>query len=190
MTGCNYPQMGHSVRHTASWALHLSLNYCLSFALSGPVFLALFCGPVFIHLCLCLFQVGLFNFRPSVRPVPLEVHIQGFPGQHYCPRMASMNKPVFQGTRSSNMYTHWRKWSGGNANSIIMYSHFKCSKLYICVTQMLSFVLQYIWIFTSMKKIEEIVMLSMVESGGSPALKEYKTFWRMWVTVVGHYWLP
>ncbi|KAL0984962.1 hypothetical protein UPYG_G00151150 [Umbra pygmaea] len=41
-------------------------------------------------------QVGLFNFRPSVRPVPLEVHIQGFPGQHYCPRMASMNKPVFQ----------------------------------------------------------------------------------------------
>uniref|UniRef100_A0A8C7G8G9 Activating signal cointegrator 1 complex subunit 3 n=1 Tax=Oncorhynchus kisutch TaxID=8019 RepID=A0A8C7G8G9_ONCKI len=45
-------------------------------------------------------QVGLFNFRPSVRPVPLEVHIQGFPGQHYCPRMASMNKPVFQAIRS------------------------------------------------------------------------------------------
>lgn len=42
-------------------------------------------------------QVGLFNFRPSVRPVPLEVHIHGFPGQHYCPRMASMNKPTFQG---------------------------------------------------------------------------------------------
>lgn len=49
-------------------------------------------------VCLSVFQVGLFNFRPSVRPVPLEVHIQGFPGQHYCPRMASMNKPVFQGT--------------------------------------------------------------------------------------------
>ncbi|XP_058504063.1 activating signal cointegrator 1 complex subunit 3 [Solea solea] len=45
-------------------------------------------------------QVGLFNFRPSVRPVPLEVHIQGFPGQHYCPRMASMNKPTFQAIRS------------------------------------------------------------------------------------------
>uniref|UniRef100_A0A672MCQ8 Activating signal cointegrator 1 complex subunit 3 n=1 Tax=Sinocyclocheilus grahami TaxID=75366 RepID=A0A672MCQ8_SINGR len=45
-------------------------------------------------------QVGLFNFRPSVRPVPLEVHIQGFPGQHYCPRMASMNKPVFQAIRT------------------------------------------------------------------------------------------
>uniref|UniRef100_A0A8C2WWR9 Activating signal cointegrator 1 complex subunit 3 n=1 Tax=Cyclopterus lumpus TaxID=8103 RepID=A0A8C2WWR9_CYCLU len=45
-------------------------------------------------------QVGLFNFRPSVRPVPLEVHIHGFPGQHYCPRMASMNKPTFQAIRS------------------------------------------------------------------------------------------
>ncbi|XP_076004539.1 activating signal cointegrator 1 complex subunit 3 [Genypterus blacodes] len=45
-------------------------------------------------------QVGLFNFRPSVRPVPLEVHIHGFPGQHYCPRMATMNKPTFQAIRS------------------------------------------------------------------------------------------
>ncbi|XP_073703976.1 activating signal cointegrator 1 complex subunit 3 [Garra rufa] len=45
-------------------------------------------------------QAGLFNFRPSVRPVPLEVHIHGFPGQHYCPRMASMNKPVFQAIRT------------------------------------------------------------------------------------------
>jgi replicative superfamily II helicase len=36
---------------------------------------------------------GLFNFRHSVRPVPLEVHIDGFPGRHYCPRMATMNKP-------------------------------------------------------------------------------------------------
>ncbi|KAH8857458.1 Activating signal cointegrator 1 complex subunit 3 [Schistosoma japonicum] len=43
---------------------------------------------------------GLFNFRPSVRPVPLEVHIQGFPGRHYCPRMATMNKPIFQAIRS------------------------------------------------------------------------------------------
>eukprot|EP01134_Creolimax_fragrantissima_P000312 CFRG0312T1 len=38
---------------------------------------------------------GLFNFRPSVRPVPLEVHIEGFPGKHYCPRMATMNKPSY-----------------------------------------------------------------------------------------------
>ncbi|CAG0885534.1 unnamed protein product [Cyprideis torosa] len=40
--------------------------------------------------------VGMFNFRPSVRPVPLEVHISGFPGKHYCPRMATMNKPTFR----------------------------------------------------------------------------------------------
>ncbi len=41
-------------------------------------------------------QMGLYNFKPSVRPVPLEVHIQGFPGKFFCPRMASMNKPCFQ----------------------------------------------------------------------------------------------
>lgn len=40
--------------------------------------------------------VGLYNFRPSVRPVPLEVHIAGFRGKHYCPRMQTMNKPAFQ----------------------------------------------------------------------------------------------
>ncbi|KAK4477790.1 hypothetical protein RD792_017052 [Penstemon davidsonii] len=40
---------------------------------------------------------GLFNFKPSVRPVPLEVHIQasGYPGKYYCPRMNSMNKPSY-----------------------------------------------------------------------------------------------
>lgn len=42
-------------------------------------------------------EMGLYNFKPAVRPVPLEVHIHGFPGKHYCPRMATMNKPAFQG---------------------------------------------------------------------------------------------
>ena len=32
---------------------------------------------------------GLFNFKPAVR------HIEGFPEKHYCPRMATMNKPCF-----------------------------------------------------------------------------------------------
>jgi len=41
-------------------------------------------------------QDSLFNFKPSVRPVPLEVHIAGFAGQHYCPRMAAMNKPAYR----------------------------------------------------------------------------------------------
>lgn len=44
-------------------------------------------------------QMGLYNFRPSVRPVPLEVHISGFAGKHYCPRMMSMNRPAYQAIR-------------------------------------------------------------------------------------------
>lgn len=44
-------------------------------------------------------EVGLYNFKPSVRPVPLSVHISGYPGKHYCPRMATMNRPTFQAIR-------------------------------------------------------------------------------------------
>mmetsp|Transcript_13654 Transcript_13654/g.49673 ORF Transcript_13654/g.49673 Transcript_13654/m.49673 type:complete len:2207 (-) Transcript_13654:489-7109(-) len=43
---------------------------------------------------------GLFNFKPSVRPVPMEVHIQGYPGKFYCPRMATMNKPAYAAIRT------------------------------------------------------------------------------------------
>lgn len=39
---------------------------------------------------------GLFNFRHSVRPVPLEIFIDGFPNQRgFCPLMQSMNRPTF-----------------------------------------------------------------------------------------------
>ncbi|KHJ35518.1 putative activating signal cointegrator 1 complex subunit 3 [Erysiphe necator] len=39
---------------------------------------------------------GLFNFRHSVRPVPLEIFIDGFPEVHgFCPLMKSMNRPTF-----------------------------------------------------------------------------------------------
>lgn len=39
---------------------------------------------------------GLFNFRHSVRPVPLEIYIDGFPEQRgFCPLMESMNRPTF-----------------------------------------------------------------------------------------------
>lgn len=44
-------------------------------------------------------QMGLYNFKPSVRPVPMSVHISGFTGKHYCPRMATMNRPAFQAIR-------------------------------------------------------------------------------------------
>jgi len=45
-------------------------------------------------------KTGLFNFKASVRPVPLTKHIQGFPGKHYCPRMATMNKPAYAAIRT------------------------------------------------------------------------------------------
>ena len=40
-------------------------------------------------------KVGLFNFKPAVRPVPIEAYIQGYSGKHYCPRMLSMNRPAY-----------------------------------------------------------------------------------------------
>ena len=39
---------------------------------------------------------GLFNFKHSVRPVPLESYIDGFPEiRGFCPFMQSMNRPTF-----------------------------------------------------------------------------------------------
>ena len=40
-------------------------------------------------------KAGTFNFRPSVRPIPMTIHILGFAGKNYCPRMATMNKPTY-----------------------------------------------------------------------------------------------
>ncbi|CAI2175522.1 12719_t:CDS:2 [Funneliformis geosporum] len=42
-----------------------------------------------------ILEGGLFNFSNLVRLVPLEIHIVGFSKRHYCPRMATMNKPTF-----------------------------------------------------------------------------------------------
>ncbi|KAL7117148.1 hypothetical protein ACP275_03G053900 [Erythranthe tilingii] len=38
---------------------------------------------------------GLFNFSPSVRPVPLEIHIQGIDIANYEARMQAMTKPTY-----------------------------------------------------------------------------------------------
>ncbi|RCH92282.1 hypothetical protein CU097_011673 [Rhizopus azygosporus] len=38
-------------------------------------------------------KTGLFNFKPLIRP--MEIYIDGFPGKHYSPRMAMMNKPTY-----------------------------------------------------------------------------------------------
>ncbi|KAJ8608527.1 hypothetical protein CTAYLR_005750 [Chrysophaeum taylorii] len=40
-------------------------------------------------------KMGLYNFRPAVRPVTIDAHVAGFPGKHYCPRMSTMNKPTY-----------------------------------------------------------------------------------------------
>ncbi|KAF1778750.1 P-loop containing nucleoside triphosphate hydrolase [Phytophthora cactorum] len=42
----------------------------------------------------------VYNFRASVRPVPMDVHIQGFPERHYVARMAAMNKPTFMAIKA------------------------------------------------------------------------------------------
>jgi activating signal cointegrator complex subunit 3 len=38
---------------------------------------------------------GLFNFRPSVRPVPCEAHVVGVAGERYGARMQAMNRPAY-----------------------------------------------------------------------------------------------
>ncbi|KAI1265819.1 Sec63 Brl domain-containing protein [Xylariaceae sp. FL1019] len=44
---------------------------------------------------------GLFNFRHSVRPVPLELYIDGFPEvRGFCPLMQSMNRPTFSAIKT------------------------------------------------------------------------------------------
>lgn len=44
---------------------------------------------------------GLYNFRHSVRPVPLETYIDGFAErQGFCPLMQSMNRPAFLAIKS------------------------------------------------------------------------------------------
>ena len=71
---------------------------------------------------------GLFNFRPSVRPVPLECHIQGFPGKFYCPRMQTMNKPTYAAiqTHSPNkpalVFVSSRRQTRLTANDLIAYA--------------------------------------------------------------------
>ncbi|KAK9459314.1 Sec63 Brl domain-containing protein [Lipomyces oligophaga] len=44
---------------------------------------------------------GLFNFPQSIRPVPLEMYIDGFQDNTgFCPLMKSMNKPAFSAIKS------------------------------------------------------------------------------------------
>ena len=61
----------------------------LSTALANPIDLADWmgvntAGPASIA------RRGMYNFRSSVRPVKMSVHVQGYPGQHYCPRYETL----------------------------------------------------------------------------------------------------
>ncbi|KAL5370072.1 U5 small nuclear ribonucleoprotein helicase, Pre-mRNA splicing helicase BRR2 2 [Cryptosporidium parvum] len=38
---------------------------------------------------------GYYNFPPEIRPVPCTVYISGFQEKNYCPRMATMNRPIY-----------------------------------------------------------------------------------------------
>ncbi len=42
---------------------------------------------------------SLFNFQPTVRPVPLEIHIQGFDIPHNATRLLAMSKPTYLAIR-------------------------------------------------------------------------------------------
>ena len=62
----------------------------LSTCLSNPLDVAEFLG---------VSRRGTYNFPPQMRAVPLKTFIRGFPGRHFCPRMASMNKPLSDAIR-------------------------------------------------------------------------------------------
>ena len=66
-----------------------------------------FCSADDVADWLGIRPAGLFNFSSAVRPVPLVQHIQGYAGKHYCPRMALMNKPTYQGTEERVSRNHF-----------------------------------------------------------------------------------
>ena len=58
-------------------------------------------GSTVYYIChSLLLQCGLFNFDQAVRPLQLELHIDGFPNKDYHLRMTSMNKPVYRAIKT------------------------------------------------------------------------------------------
>lgn len=58
-------------------------------------------GPVMEIVCSRMRYIAsqtpthTFNFHPSVRPLPMELHIQGYNISHNASRMAAMSKPIY-----------------------------------------------------------------------------------------------
>jgi pre-mRNA-splicing helicase BRR2 len=56
-----------------------------------------------------------FNFHPNVRPLQLELHIQGFNATHNASRLVAMAKPVFQAIQKYTAPSVTRKVSAATA---------------------------------------------------------------------------
>ena len=47
------------------------------------------------------FPSNTFNFHPSVRPTPLEIHIQGFDHNNKAVRLLAMHRPAYNSLKKS-----------------------------------------------------------------------------------------
>ncbi len=47
------------------------------------------------------FPANTFNFHPSVRPTPLEIHIQGFDHNNKAVRMLAMQRPAYNAIKKA-----------------------------------------------------------------------------------------
>jgi len=70
---------------------------------------------------------NIFNFHPNVRPIPLEIHMQGFDIPHFAARILSMTKPMLNsirlhsGHRPVVVYVHNRKQALITCNDLKIY---------------------------------------------------------------------
>ncbi|KAL1501849.1 hypothetical protein ABEB36_007098 [Hypothenemus hampei] len=90
---------------------------------------------------------GLFNFSSSVRPVPLEIHLQGFEVKHYCPRMAAMNKSVYQAIcqyapdSSALIFVSSRKQTRITGKKFVIFSNHSRNRLIFIGYELMKFLL-------------------------------------------------
>ncbi|EFJ32423.1 hypothetical protein SELMODRAFT_144158 [Selaginella moellendorffii] len=72
---------------------------------------------------------GLFNFSPAVRPVPLEIHIQGVDITNFEARVQAMTKPTFtailqhaKGGKPALVFVPTRKHARSTASDLVLYA--------------------------------------------------------------------
>ncbi|XP_026313942.1 putative U5 small nuclear ribonucleoprotein 200 kDa helicase [Hyposmocoma kahamanoa] len=61
-----------------------------------------------------------FNFHPSVRPLPLELHIQGFNISHAASRLAAMTKPIYNAVLRHSASKPCAVWVGSRRHSRLL----------------------------------------------------------------------